>query len=409
MNEIGVVQKYIKRLKKIQSGVIEKSEEESSPKFEERVETAIEPARGLKTKAEKKQTQQPLRVISLFVGGLALVIIIGSYFYYQFGQKETQPTKTMGKEQARSESYRVYQEPVTLDQTVKTQTTELETQKISKAGAKESVPVITQKNEAMLADSKPPDLVESKRSMEKQPDGGKEDTVSEDDVIPAETDQQMSSPLSEKVLPATDDVSVKPEKQIPVDLQAKAAPETDGPREAVEKPLATEALPGASNEDALSSTPSEAVTHRASDAEVKKPSTDLETEKKQIVSIESMGKQEDQLSRLKSFLNLYCQTYSNKDLDKFITFFTSDATENNRPFQELVPEYRKNMENTASFTYTIEITSYTKQVGKENIEMHGKFFTRYQLQGGGWEDNSGSISMELLETGDSFLVRRLSY
>jgi hypothetical protein len=129
----------------------------------------------------------------------------------------------------------------------------------------------------------------------------------------------------------------------------------------------------------------------------------------QITSEEDINQQKNELSRLKSFLDEYCQTYTNKDLDKFITFFTSDATENNKPFHELLSDYRNNMEGMESLTYRIELMSYSKQTASGNLIIRGRFFTRYQSQKGVWEENNGSIFMELLENGDSFLVKQLNY
>jgi hypothetical protein len=120
-------------------------------------------------------------------------------------------------------------------------------------------------------------------------------------------------------------------------------------------------------------------------------------------------RQQNELSRLKAFLNDYCQAYSNKDLDKFITFFAPDATENNKPFQEKLPSYREHMETMESLTYRIELKSFSKQTASENITVRGKFFTRFQVQKGGWEENNGDILMELTKNGDSFLVRQISY
>jgi len=70
-----------------------------------------------------------------------------------------------------------------------------------------------------------------------------------------------------------------------------------------------------------------------------------------------------QTERLKSFLFLYCKSYESKDLDKFAKFFTPDATENNRPFHELLPEYRRNMEKVESLNYRIELLEYSQQPG----------------------------------------------
>lgn len=117
----------------------------------------------------------------------------------------------------------------------------------------------------------------------------------------------------------------------------------------------------------------------------------------------------DQADRLKSFLFLYCQAYESKDIGKFADFFSPDATENDRPFYELLPKYRRNMEMIESFNYQIELVAYSLQPDTGNVKIKGKFFARYLLHGGTLKENSGNISMELIENGDSYLVKRLYY
>ena len=118
---------------------------------------------------------------------------------------------------------------------------------------------------------------------------------------------------------------------------------------------------------------------------------------------------EDQVGRLKSFLDLYCRTYESKDIDKFVTFFTPDALENNKPYRELLPKYGKNMEMVESFTYRIKLLSYSVQDETGNVRIKGKYFTRYLLYGGTWKKNSGNISIELVKGANSYLVKRLNY
>ena len=114
-------------------------------------------------------------------------------------------------------------------------------------------------------------------------------------------------------------------------------------------------------------------------------------------------------TKLKSFLRMYCQTCENKDLDKFVTFFTPDAIENNRSFHELLPKYSRNMEMIESFNYWIELVAYSLQPDTGNVKIKGKFFARYLLHGGTLKENRGNISMELAKSGDSYLVKRLNY
>jgi len=114
-------------------------------------------------------------------------------------------------------------------------------------------------------------------------------------------------------------------------------------------------------------------------------------------------------TKLKSFLRMYCQTCENKDLDKFVTFFTPDAIENNRSFHELLPKYSRNMEMVKLFNYRIELVDYYLLANAEKVMVQGKFFIRYLLHGGTWKENSGSVSMELIESDDSYLIKKLSY
>jgi len=117
----------------------------------------------------------------------------------------------------------------------------------------------------------------------------------------------------------------------------------------------------------------------------------------------------DQAGRLRSFLFLYCRAYESKDLDKFSAFFTPDATENNRAFHEFLPRYRRNFERIESFKYRIDLDSYTLDNETGNIKVKGKYFIQYLLNSGTWKENNGIISMELIESGDSYLVKRLNY
>ena len=143
--------------------------------------------------------------------------------------------------------------------------------------------------------------------------------------------------------------------------------------------------------------------------EDKEASAEPDTEQALMASKGNVLEKEDSADRLRTFLNTYCQAYESKNIDKFFTFFAPDASENNRPFHELMPKYRKNMEMIDSFKYRIEIIAYSTQADTGNIRIQGKFFTQYLLHGGSWKDNSGNISMELVEHGDSFLVKQLDY
>ena len=136
----------------------------------------------------------------------------------------------------------------------------------------------------------------------------------------------------------------------------------------------------------------------------------IETDKRE--KIKATRRQQDildQAGRLRSFLFLYCRAYESKDLDKFSAFFAHDATENNRAFHEFLPRYRRNFERIKTFTYRIDLDSYTLDTDTGNIKVKGKYFIQYLLNNGIWKENNGIISMEVIESGDSYLVKRLNY
>ncbi|MBW2246434.1 MAG: hypothetical protein JRF62_04420 [Deltaproteobacteria bacterium] len=53
--------------------------------------------------------------------------------------------------------------------------------------------------------------------------------------------------------------------------------------------------------------------------------------------------------------------------------------------------------------------AFSLQADTGTIRIQGKYFTRYLMQEGTWRENSGDISMELTENGNSYLVKRLNY
>ena len=500
MNEIEMLREYIKNIKIIKSGVLEEPSARPSIRFEEKVKIPTKPVMAIMAEAEKKTKQHPVKVISLFVAGLSLVILIGSYFYYQAGHKETKTIKLVQKKPIHSEKFRVPQAPVPVDQIAKTQVVAPEAQKIPESTSpaqQESVTAqptdasldMTKKNGEIQSESDD-NLLKDEKPAEKQLGAGKTDTVSKGDTIQAgigeetvlsqtskeisETagdalvpeKQKLDSPkveeapkidveqevnaegLKEKEAPAaagedtltvavpepvkekttdievkeapesesatkastiTDDVALIPEKQKLGSPKVEEAPKDDVPQEVVGEDLSEKAAPDAAGEGTLTAAVPELGVAKVAETEVKPSLAESEKEMEQITSEEDVNQQKNELSRLKSFLNDYCQAYTNKDFDKFITFFTSDATENNKPFHELLPDYRKNMESTESLSYRIELMSYSKQTARGNLMIRGRFLTRYQSQKGVYKEDNGIIFMELLENGDSFLIKQLNY
>ena len=115
-------------------------------------------------------------------------------------------------------------------------------------------------------------------------------------------------------------------------------------------------------------------------------------------------------ARLKAFLNDYCQTYEQKDLDKFSTFFALNAVEKGKPFRSWLSKYRQNFNRIDSLEYNIEIERYATQEETGLVKIDGLFHVRAKLSGSKeWRKSSGQISMVLEADGSSFKVVELDY
>jgi DNA-binding transcriptional MerR regulator len=419
INEIEMLREYIKKIKIIKSGVFEEPSAKPSIRFEEKAKISTKPVTSITAEVEKKRTQHPVKVISSFIAGLALVIFIGSYFYYQAGQKETKPIKQVQKKPIHSREILVPQMSDPVDQTTKVQIVAPEAQKIPKStSSAQSESVTAQSTDALLdvtqrngeIQSEPDaNLLKDEKSVKKQLLAGKTDTVAVDDTIQTGKAKETIPSQTSKEISVNTANALVPEKQTLGTPKVQEAPKDDIKQEVDVEELKEKAVPDTAGEDAVTAAALEPGVEKVGETEVPPPSAGPEKEMGQKTSEEDINRQKNELNRLKSFLDSYCQAYTNKNLDKFITFFTLDATENNTPFHELLPDYRKNMEGMESLTYRIELMSFSKQTASGNLMIRGRFFTRYQSQKGVWEEHNGSIFMELLEKGDSFLIKQLNY
>jgi DNA-binding transcriptional MerR regulator len=107
INEIGMLREYIKTVRAIKTGGDEKPSEKTGIKFQEAAENF------------HKSKQHPIRVISVFIAGLVLVILIGSYFYYRTGKEEMKTVKQVQQKAVPKEQIQMQQasEPVNLKET----------------------------------------------------------------------------------------------------------------------------------------------------------------------------------------------------------------------------------------------------------------------------------------------------
>ena len=142
-----------------------------------------------------------------------------------------------------------------------------------------------------------------------------------------------------------------------------------------------------------------------------KTSIDTQEEKKLTTSITDDFRHVFLQNRLETFLFDYCQTYASKQLDKFTTFFTSDAIEKSKSFQSQIPKYRQYFDTIDSLSYWVDLKHYSIPQNTNIIQIEGTFNIQVQLNKGSkkWESSSGDISMDLVANGDTFKIRRLDY
>ena len=87
----------------------------------------------------------------------------------------------------------------------------------------------------------------------------------------------------------------------------------------------------------------------------------------------------------------------------------TDARENDKPFHNLLPKYRRNFNVIEFINYRIELQKYYYDDQQGTIHIEGRFFLEWLPGGTQWRRNSGKIFMELLESGKSFKISRLDY
>jgi DNA-binding transcriptional MerR regulator len=236
--------------------------------------------------------------------------------------------------------------------------------------------------------------------------GVEKQEVAKSEVKSVEIKKDVHAIPGATVAPVPSKTPPDPEKQETVSLSNLQASEVEVKEvTAIEESDVKEPLVPAETDKSVTQGPKAERPGVVEESQPSKP----EKDKEMLASKEKILSQQDQKDRLESFLRIYCRAYESKDIDKFASLFTPDATENNTPFQDMLPNYRKNMENIESFNYRIELVDYFLQNDTGNIRMNGKYFTRFFLHEGAWEENNGSISMELITSGDSYLVKRLNY
>jgi DNA-binding transcriptional MerR regulator len=131
MNEIKMLREYVKNVKDIKAGIDEKFLRKDAREETERLR---EPIRVIAEEDEQRK-QHPVKVISVFIAGLVLVTLIGSYFYYRTDKEGTKDVKQIQKKAVPKEQIQIPQAPESAAQKGEPPALAPETQKKSESSS----------------------------------------------------------------------------------------------------------------------------------------------------------------------------------------------------------------------------------------------------------------------------------
>lgn len=112
---------------------------------------------------------------------------------------------------------------------------------------------------------------------------------------------------------------------------------------------------------------------------------------------------------IRAFLDDYCRTYESRDPDRLANLFDTAATENGRPFVDLLPRYRANMARIKRLAYRIEMERWEPRKDRKTLAVQGRFFADGQLTGQKHYHSQGTIALDIVPHGESYRVARLTY
>jgi DNA-binding transcriptional MerR regulator len=222
MNEIEMLREYIANVRAIQTGVDEKPSKKPGIKSQKDAERFHEPRRATGEEAGNPK-QHPIKVISVFIAGLVLVILIGSYFYYRTGKEGTKTIQQVQKKVIPKEHIHLNQAPEPGDQS-----------------------------------GKPPSVAPE---IQKNPEFPSADQQSNLNAKSTESPPESTQTVTLK--PVTGEVSGTSEKPPSGSPKVEAVPKMDVNKEAPLEGLKKNSAPAAAGEDTLPVTEPEPVKEKA--------------------------------------------------------------------------------------------------------------------------------------------------
>ena len=112
---------------------------------------------------------------------------------------------------------------------------------------------------------------------------------------------------------------------------------------------------------------------------------------------------------IRAFIDDYCRTYETRDPDRLAALFDPTATENGRPFKDLLPSYRANMTHLELLSYRIEVDRWETHPESTTLTVEGRFTAQGLMADQKQYRSQGTITLDVVPHGTSFRVVRLDY
>ena len=114
---------------------------------------------------------------------------------------------------------------------------------------------------------------------------------------------------------------------------------------------------------------------------------------------------------LQTFLNRYTAAYQARRENRFVVFFSPDATENNKPLNQVLPLYREIFQNVENIDYHIRLIEYLVDLNDGLIKIKGEYRLDWdsKLDGKKYSTN-GRLAMDLLSRNEGgYKIKSLTY
>jgi len=112
---------------------------------------------------------------------------------------------------------------------------------------------------------------------------------------------------------------------------------------------------------------------------------------------------------IRAFIDDYCRIYEARDPDRLAALFAPGATENGRPFKDVLPRYRANMARLELLSYRITMDQMESHRESEVFTVEGRFTAQGLMADQKQFRSQGTIALDLVPHGTSYRVVRLDY